>query len=181
MHVDCLDALAIHHDGQSLAARLLRPRAIEHRAATKGDPGCASRNPQKMSSGGHFPSWSILICSREHRRSGKTGSNGIFAALVAEISKTGAPVKGPDFAEAVRRMQRTEPNYSACDLAEVHVPILGMFELNELIMLPLHDHLARSIPEAEFILLPGVSHFAPLQRPQKFNSVMLAFLGKLLF
>jgi pimeloyl-ACP methyl ester carboxylesterase len=43
------------------------------------------------------------------------------------------------------------------------------------------SHLARSIPGAEFILLPDVSHFAPLQRPEKFNSMMLAFLGKLLF
>jgi hypothetical protein len=30
------------------------------------------------------------------------------------------------------------------------------------------------------ILLPGVSHFAPLQRPEQFNSVMLAFLDKVL-
>jgi hypothetical protein len=67
MHIDCLDALAIHRDGQSLAARLLRPRAIEHRAAAKGDPGRASRNLQKMSSRGHFPSSSILICSRVSR------------------------------------------------------------------------------------------------------------------
>jgi hypothetical protein len=43
-----------------------------------------------MSSRGHFPSWSILICSREHRGSGKIGSNGIFAALPTEISETGA-------------------------------------------------------------------------------------------
>jgi hypothetical protein len=43
-----------------------------------------------MSSGGHFPSWSILVCCREHRWSGKTGSNGIFAVLLAEISETGA-------------------------------------------------------------------------------------------
>src|SRR5437763_4916688 len=55
--VDCPNALAIHSDGQSLAARLLRPRAIEHHAAAKGDPNRASRNLQKMSSGGHFPSW----------------------------------------------------------------------------------------------------------------------------
>ena len=42
------------------------------------------------------------------------------------------------------------------------------------------EYLARSIPGAELILLPGVSHFAPLQRPEQFNSVMLAFLGKVL-
>ena len=40
------------------------------------------------------------------------------------------------------------------------------------------EYLARSIPRAEFIDLPGVSHFAPLQRPEQFNSVLLAFLGK---
>jgi pimeloyl-ACP methyl ester carboxylesterase len=45
-----------------------------------------------------------------------------------------------------------------------------------------HEHaeyLARSIPAAEFIYLPGVSHFAPLQRPQQFSSVMLAFLDRI--
>jgi pimeloyl-ACP methyl ester carboxylesterase len=86
------------------------------------------------------------------------------------------------FAEAVRRMQRTEPNYSADDLAEVQVPIvIVQGEHDEFIKLEHAEYLARSIPGAEFILLPGVSHFAPLQRPEKFNSVMLTFLGKLLF
>ena len=41
------------------------------------------------------------------------------------------------------------------------------------------QYLARSIPGAELILLPGVSHFAPLQRPERFNSAVRAFLGKL--
>jgi pimeloyl-ACP methyl ester carboxylesterase len=40
------------------------------------------------------------------------------------------------------------------------------------------EYLARSIPNAEFVLLPGVSHFAPLQRPEQFNGVMLGFIGK---
>ena len=39
--------------------------------------------------------------------------------------------------------------------------------------------LAQCIPGAELIVLPGVSHFAPLQRPEQFNRVLLAFLGKL--
>ena len=79
-------------------------------------------------------------------------------------------------------MQRTEPNYSVHDLAEVHVPIaIVQAEHDEFIKLEHAEYLARSIPGAEFILLPGVSHFAPLQRPGKFNKVMLAFLGKLPF
>jgi pimeloyl-ACP methyl ester carboxylesterase len=42
------------------------------------------------------------------------------------------------------------------------------------------EYLARSIPNAEFIHLPGVSHFAPLQRPEQFNKAIVAFLGKVL-
>jgi pimeloyl-ACP methyl ester carboxylesterase len=41
------------------------------------------------------------------------------------------------------------------------------------------EYLARSIPGAELISLRGVSHFAPLQRPEQFNSAMCAFLGRL--
>ena len=98
----------------------------------------------------------------------------------AQLSAT--PDQFAAFAEAVGRMQRTEPNYLVRDLAEVHVPtaiVLG--ELDEFIKLEHAKYLARSIPGAEFILLPGVSHFAPLQRPEKFNRVMLDFLDKLLF
>jgi pimeloyl-ACP methyl ester carboxylesterase len=38
------------------------------------------------------------------------------------------------------------------------------------------DYLARTIPGAELIILPGVSHFALLQRPEQFNKAMLGFL-----
>jgi pimeloyl-ACP methyl ester carboxylesterase len=40
------------------------------------------------------------------------------------------------------------------------------------------EYLARSIPNAELVILNGVSHFAPLQRPEQFNTVMLAFTDK---
>jgi pimeloyl-ACP methyl ester carboxylesterase len=41
------------------------------------------------------------------------------------------------------------------------------------------EYLAQNIPGAELILLPEVSHFAPLQRPELFNAAILRFLGKL--
>jgi pimeloyl-ACP methyl ester carboxylesterase len=41
------------------------------------------------------------------------------------------------------------------------------------------EYLARTIPHAEFVFLPEVSHFAPLQRPGQFNAIMLSFLSKL--
>jgi hypothetical protein len=38
--------------------------------------------------------------------------------------------------------------------------------------------LAQTIPGASFLLLDGVSHFAPLQHPEPFNTAMLAFVDE---
>jgi pimeloyl-ACP methyl ester carboxylesterase len=97
----------------------------------------------------------------------------------AQLSAT--PEKFDAFAEAVGLMQRTQPNYSAHDLAQIGVPVaIVQSEHDEFIKREHAEYLARSIPNAELIELAGVSHFAPLQRPAQFNAAMLAFLGKLL-
>ena len=83
------------------------------------------------------------------------------------------------FFEAVGLMQSTQPNYSAEDLAQIKVPVtIVQSEFDEFIKREHAEYLALSIPKAEFILLPGVSHFAPLQRPEQFDTVLLKFLGK---
>ncbi|MCE9648610.1 MAG: alpha/beta hydrolase [Parvibaculum sp.] len=84
------------------------------------------------------------------------------------------------FADAVGAMQRTEPNYSADDLARISVPVaIVQAEHDEFIRDEHAEYLAETIPGAELIRLPGVSHFAPLQRPDEFNAAVLRFLGKL--
>jgi pimeloyl-ACP methyl ester carboxylesterase len=84
------------------------------------------------------------------------------------------------FSEAVGLMQRTQPNYSADDLARIDVPVAVVHsEHDEFIRREHAEYLARSLAKAEFVYLPGLSHFAPLQRPDLFNAVMLAFLAKL--
>jgi pimeloyl-ACP methyl ester carboxylesterase len=40
------------------------------------------------------------------------------------------------------------------------------------------EYLARTIPGAQLILLQEVTHFAPLQRPESFNSVLQTFLRR---
>jgi pimeloyl-ACP methyl ester carboxylesterase len=85
------------------------------------------------------------------------------------------------FVDAVSLMMRTQPNYSAQDLGEIRVPVaIVQSEHDEFIMRKHAEYLARSIPAAQLIVLPGVSHFAPLQRPEQFNGVTLAFLDKIL-
>ena len=92
-----------------------------------------------------------------------------------------APDQFRAFADAVGVMMKTEPNYSVEELAEIYVPIaIVQSEYDEFIKPEHAEYLARTIPDAEFINLVGVSHFAPLQRPEQFNDAMLAFLGKVL-
>lgn len=97
----------------------------------------------------------------------------------AQLSVT--PDAFDELSDAVGLMQRTQPNYSAQDLAAIGVPVaIVQSEHDEFIKREHAEYLARSIPGAEFILLQDVSHFAPLQRPEQFNSVMLAFLRNVL-
>jgi pimeloyl-ACP methyl ester carboxylesterase len=104
---------------------------------------------------------------------------GRHAKDYARLSAT--PDQFKEFAEAVGQMMKSQPDTSARDLADIRVPVaIVQSERDEFIKFEHAEYLARSIPGAELILLPGVSHFAPLQRPGQFNSVMHSFLGKVL-
>ncbi len=97
----------------------------------------------------------------------------------ARLSAT--PAAFDEFSEAVGLMQRTQPNYTAQDLGRIEAPVaIVQSEHDEFIKRGHAEYLARSIPGAEFVLLPGVSHFAPLQRPAEFNRALLAFLGRVM-
>jgi pimeloyl-ACP methyl ester carboxylesterase len=97
----------------------------------------------------------------------------------AQLSAT--PEHFKDFVADVTLMQQTQPNYSAHDLAKISVPVvIVQSEHDEFIRREHSEYLARSIPNAELVVLKGVSHFAPLQRPEQFNAVMLSFVGKVL-
>jgi pimeloyl-ACP methyl ester carboxylesterase len=82
------------------------------------------------------------------------------------------------FSEAVGRMQASQPDYSAADLAQIAVPVrIVQAERDEFIRPEHARYLAATIPGATLQMLPGVSHFAPLQRPALFNATVLDFLG----
>jgi pimeloyl-ACP methyl ester carboxylesterase len=86
----------------------------------------------------------------------------------AELSAT--PEEFKSFVEDVSLMGRTQPNYSAHDLAKISVPVVvAQSEHDEFIKCEHAEYLARSIPNAEFALLNDVSHFAPLQKPRQFQ------------
>jgi pimeloyl-ACP methyl ester carboxylesterase len=103
-----------------------------------------------------------------------------FSRHVKDYARLSAtPARFDAFRDAVGLMQRTQPNYSAADLARIRVPVtVVQSEHDEFIRREHAEYLAKSIPGAELRILAGVSHFAPLQRPEQFNSEVLAFLGK---
>ncbi len=85
------------------------------------------------------------------------------------------------FVEDVSLMQRTQPNYSAHDLAKIVVPVvIVQSEHEEFIKREHAEFLAEAIPDADLIVFDGVSHFAPLQRPEQFNTAILEFVGRVL-
>lgn len=97
----------------------------------------------------------------------------------AQLSAT--PDQFESFVEAVGLMQRTQPNYSAADLACISVPVTIIHSQHDEFIKQEHaEYLARSIPNAKYVYLEGVSHFAPLQRPALFNHAILAFLRDVL-
>lgn len=94
----------------------------------------------------------------------------------ADLSVT--PADFDAFSEALQLMQATQPDHSAADLAKVRVPVtVVQAEFDEFIEPEHARHIARSIPGAQFLLLDGVSHFAPLQRPRLFNAAVQRFLA----
>lgn len=77
-------------------------------------------------------------------------------------------------------MQKEQPNYSADDLASIAVPVWAVLgEHDEFINREHIEYIGKTVRNGRSVILPGVSHFAPLQRPDAFNTAILDFLRSL--
>lgn len=102
-----------------------------------------------------------------------------FPWMQREYERLSATPKDfPTMLAAIGTMTQTQPNYTAADLARIRGPAIAIVDGDhEELILPEHtQYLARTIPHARLIILPGVSHFAMLQRPDDFNRAMIAWL-----
>ena len=87
------------------------------------------------------------------------------------------PDEFEEMSDAVSLMQKTQPNYSSDDLKRIRVPIaVVQSEFDEFIKAEHAEYLSKNIPNATYVTLTGVSHFAPLQRPKMFADVVLKFI-----
>jgi pimeloyl-ACP methyl ester carboxylesterase len=118
-------------------------------------------------------------------RSGLKPGGGQGATFAAYMERCAADFRrlspAPDgFAAllaALRPMWRSEPAFTAEQLARIRARTLVLDgEQDEIVR---QDHarwLARAIPGARLLLVPGASHFAHWQRPEAFDEAVLGFL-----
>lgn len=81
------------------------------------------------------------------------------------------------FLDEITGMWAAEPNFTLDKLRAIPVPVLIVDgDHDEAIKRENIEFMANEIPNAELLLLPGVSHFAFLQDPEQFNCNLLHFL-----
>jgi pimeloyl-ACP methyl ester carboxylesterase len=71
-----------------------------------------------------------------------------------------------------------EPQMTFQELHTITSPVLVMAGQQDVIREAHTRAIARHIPRAELLILPGASHYAPQEVPQVFNKAVLRFLGQ---
>ena len=84
-----------------------------------------------------------------------------------------------DVTDEIHALWANEPNFTADDLASIHVPtevVIG--DHDEAISRRHTEYMAATIPGAKLVILPDVGHSAPLEDPEGYASAVLAFLDQ---
>ncbi len=88
------------------------------------------------------------------------------------------PKKHSETSRLLSVMWKTQPQLTPTDLASIKVRTAILHaEHDEIIRRTHSQEIAAQIPDAVFVLLRGVSHFALLQDPKGFNETVRAFLA----
>jgi pimeloyl-ACP methyl ester carboxylesterase len=91
------------------------------------------------------------------------------------LSKT--PKEFNDFVTQVSQMWASQPDYKPDQLAKIKAPVAIADGEHDEAIRPEHNvEMAKAIPGAKLVILPGLSHFAMLQDPKAFNQAVLEFL-----
>ena len=92
------------------------------------------------------------------------------------LSKT--PKDYDAFVTQISEMWATQPDYKPEDLAKITAPTaIADGEHDEAIRQEHNAEMAKLVPGAKLVILPGVSHFAMWQNPELFNKAVLDFLS----
>lgn len=115
-----------------------------------------------IAGGGHTPTFSTYLAG--------------CRSNYARLSPT--PDRWSDLSRGMSALWRREPNIAASRLSAIRVPVTIALAAHDEIIRPAHaERIAKTIPGANLVRLPDVSHFAMLQDPEEFTKVLREFLG----
>ena len=101
-----------------------------------------------------------------------------FARVAQEYSKLSpTPGEFDKFILQISKMWDSEPNWTDAQLRSIKSPVWVVDGDHEEGIKRSHsEYISATIPGAGLLILPNVSHFAPLQDPEMFNAAILQFL-----
>src|SRR5262249_23658466 len=81
------------------------------------------------------------------------------------------------FVKQISQMWNSQPDYTPQQLGTIMTPTMIVAgEHDEAIKGEHTEELARFVPNARFLIMPGVSHFGHMQNPQLYNTYLTGFL-----
>ncbi len=107
----------------------------------------------------------------------------LFMAFMARAKReyeklSPTPGRFGEFQQAIQKMWATQPHFTDAQLRSIRVPTwIVDGDHDEAIKRENTDHMARLIPGAGELILPGVNHVAFMQDPVMFNEALLHFLA----
>ena len=106
----------------------------------------------------------------------------VLAAAIVEAGEeytrvSPTPNEYDAFLAAISQMWNTQPDYKPEQISKIVTPtVIAVGEYDEAIKREHTEEIARLIPGAKLLIMPGVSHFAPWQNPELYNRELAAFL-----
>jgi len=87
------------------------------------------------------------------------------------------PERYPGFRAAVTEMWATQPNFSEAQLASIKLrTAIVIGDHDEVVPRDITEWLAKTIPGAKLIILPGVGHRALIEDPSGYVSAVQSFV-----
>ncbi|MBL6852180.1 MAG: alpha/beta fold hydrolase [Alphaproteobacteria bacterium] len=86
------------------------------------------------------------------------------------------PKHFPVLMKKIEHMVTTEPHYTLGELGRIRARTEIVAGEHDLILRPHTDALAHAIPGAKEIIVPGATHFGPLEKPEAYNKIVVDFL-----
>ena len=87
------------------------------------------------------------------------------------------PSHFPVLIKKIEAMVTTEPHYTPAELGHIRAKSLIVAGEHDLIRRAHTDALAHAIPGAKEIIVPGATHFGPLEKPDVYDRIAVEFLN----